>query len=108
MTLAQNMELHETNSKEEEIFCRDLCRAFVESGTPLWKLKHSSIRSFFEKYTLFKTTSKSRIRSVYLEKEADREEEEMQMCLKINIFGYILMKLLILVDDMLQWFLLEH
>ena len=53
----------------------------MKSGTPLWKLRHSSIRSFFEKYTLFKTPNESRIRSVYLEKEADREEE-MRMCLK--------------------------
>ena len=78
----ENLLKESTAGKEKDKFCRDLCRAFVESGIPLFKLRHPSIRLFIEKYTPFKAPSETLIRTSYLEKEVLNDIEEMKNCLK--------------------------
>lgn len=54
-----------TSSRQSQFFL-DLCRAFLDSGIPFWKLENQSLRTFLQKYTKEEVPSESTIRKTYL------------------------------------------
>ena len=69
-------------SKNNEQYCRKLCRAFIEAGIPLYKLNSPSIRSFLTDISGHEQPSESLIRKVYVDREYDAEMERMRSTLK--------------------------
>lgn len=48
-------------------FSRDLCKAFIHAGIPLWKLENKSLRQFLEKYTKQHVPSESTLRKNFVD-----------------------------------------
>ena len=69
-------------SKNNEQYCRKLCRAFIEAGIPLYKLNSPSLRSFLTDISGHEQPSEALIRKVYVDREYDAEMERMRSVLK--------------------------
>lgn len=56
---------HTPVSKSSEYYA-DLCKAFLSSDIPLYKLKSPELRTFLTKYTNFETPAESTLRKLYV------------------------------------------
>ncbi|PSN44791.1 hypothetical protein C0J52_05580 [Blattella germanica] len=54
------------SSSRQSQFSFDLCKAFLASGIPLWKIENPTLREFLEKYTKESVPCESSLRKSYL------------------------------------------
>ena len=55
-------------NRTQDQYFKDVCKAFVEGGIPLWKLNNLGIDSFLFKYTKRMTPDESTIRKCYADR----------------------------------------
>lgn len=76
-------------SKNDQYYAMRLCRWMAENNLPFFKLRSKSFTGFLEEFTHHKTPSETVIRSSYLEKEFNKEMDEMRSSLN-SAFVYLI------------------
>ena len=83
--MSQLMQSMKSKSKSDELYAGRLCRWMAENNIPFYKLRSKSFTGFLEEFTHHKTPSESIIRSSYLEKEFNKQMEEMRSSLNSSL-----------------------
>lgn len=71
-----------TLPREQNIFNEQLCKAFLSADIPLFKMRNTHLKNFFEDYTRYKVPSESLLRSKYANSIYQKCLDNIRECIK--------------------------